>query len=611
MDYTVTVRPQEVEISASTEDPLLDSLQKAGIEIESVCGGIGVCGKCRIRVLEGDTSEPTLEEEDHLPEEMFEQGDRLACQTYPLSDLVIHIPGTSLLPDQELKMDSILPSPGDDPAVRAVDIDLEINDIESGRSLREILLRALHPSVPDLLVDDSPLAILKEAGYILRAEAGKVRAVVREGRLLDVIPRKKSPLGVAVDLGSTKVALFLYDLHELAPLANRAFLNPQIAHGEDIISRLHFALQGDDNGARLKEMVTFALGENLSEILAQAGREAAGVYEMVIVGNTAMHHLLLGLPVRQLAMSPYVPAVDLALEIKAGDLGFGLNPSAVIYMPPPIAGFVGSDHLAALTATRLEQRPGPCLLLDIGTNTEVALQVDGRISCCSCASGPAFEGGVLSQGMRAAAGAIERVAVDPGSGQLLLSVIGGCAATGICGSGVLSAISSMLEIGALDASGRLAGRRDPEEEVRYHLTPPDSSQDVAITQSDVREIQKAKGAIRAGIDVLLRESGIDHRDLAEVMLAGAFGSYIDVEAAEAIALLPPVPIGKISQVGNAAGAGAIQMLLSKSARSEAEDLARQVNYIELATYAGLDLLFAADMFLSEQEVEEHKLRFKI
>lgn len=618
MDHKVTVRPFGVEISAPEEEPLLTSLQDAGINVESICGGMGICGKCRIRVLEGNTSEPTFEEEDHLSEEMLEEGERLACQVYPLSDLVIHIPATSLTPDQKLQLETELPVSGHDPAIQAIDAEVPIITMpgEPGSDLRRVL-EAVRAARPDIALKGFDLESLKDLPGVVRREAGNVRAVTRAGELLDVTSRTENPLGLAVDLGSTKVALFLYDLSEAAMLESLGFLNPQLSHGDDIITRLQFALEGDENGSKLMKQIVGGINENLSELLLAVGREAGDLYEMVLVGNTAMHHLFLGLPVRQLAMSPYLPAVDLPLEIKSRELGLAMNSAGVLYTPPPIAGFVGSDHLAALTATRLWERPGPCLLLDIGTNTEVALQLEGHISCCSCASGPAFEGGGISQGMRAGTGAIEQVAVDPGTGELQLSVVGDGAPLGICGSGILGAISSMLGMGAIDASGKMmqghSRVRDPEAELCFYLSFPGegSPQGVAISQADVREIQKAKGAIRAGIDVLLRRSAIDYSDLHEVILAGAFGSYVDPAAAVAISLLPPVSIGKITQVGNAAGAGARAMLLSASLRREAEALARRVEYVELAVYPRLGLIFAADMFLSEEEVENHKRRFSI
>ncbi len=614
MDHTVTVRPLEVDITASEDDSLLDSLLNANIEVESICGGIGVCGKCRIRVLEGNTSDPTSEEEDHLSGEMFDAGERLACQTYPLSDLVIHIPAASRPSDLKLQLPSELPASGEDPAVQAIDLNAETASLTATSNLAEALEAVRSAGAP---VDRYDEQAMPPVPFPTGSEGEEIRAIVRDGELLALTSTERNPLGVAIDLGSSKIALFLYDLRDRIMFGSRAFLNPQIPYGEDIISRLRFALENVEGAEKLKDIVTSDLNEKLSELMLNIEKAAEDVYEMVVVGNTAMHHLFLGLPLKQLAMSPYLPATQLPIEIKARDLGLAMNHAGVVYMPPPIAGFVGSDHLAALSAARLWERPGPCLLLDIGTNTEVSLQVDGRISCCSCASGPAFEGGSISQGMRAGTGAIERVAFKPATGRLELSVIGGGPPLGICGSGILTAIASMLAAGVIDVSGKLAqalpGVKNLDGESCFYLSPPGEStrQGVAISQSDIREIQKAKGAIRAGMDILLKEAGIDYGDLRELMLAGAFGSYLDPASAVSIALLPPVPISRINQVGNAAGAGARQMLLSNSLRREAERLAGLVHNVELSGYSGFDLIFAADMFLDERKVEEHKQHFNL
>jgi uncharacterized 2Fe-2S/4Fe-4S cluster protein (DUF4445 family) len=418
-----------------------------------------------------------------------------------------------------------------------------------------------------------------------------------------------------VDLGSTKVALFLYDLADGCLLTSRGFLNPQVPYGEDIVTRIQYAVAKD--ASRLGALVAGGINDSLTGMCEEVGRSREDIFEMVLVGNTAMHHLFLELPVQQLGKSPYLPATDLPLEVKARDLGLELNAAAVVYLPPPIAGYVGSDHLAAVAAARLWERPEPCLLLDIGTNTEVALQAGGRIRSCSCASGPAFEGGGLSQGMRAGEGAIEGVAFDPASGDPELSVIGDASPLGICGSGILSALAGMIETGAVDSSGRISpgASRVAERggELVYYLALPDEagSTGVVITQNDIREIQKAKGAIRAGVDALLTEAGINHADLKEILLAGAFGTYIDPAAALYISLLPPVSPERVNQVGNAAGAGARSMLLSIRARSEAEEVAGRLEYLELSAYPALSTLFAADMYLSEDAVLEAKRRFKL
>lgn len=613
MEHRIRVKPLGTELSSSGDEDLLSVLHGAGIGIESVCGGAGTCGKCRVHILEGRVSDPTPEEEDHLSGDQLDEGMRLACQVFPRGDLSIYIPASSLTSDQKLQLDSGLEVEGPEPAVLSYGLEVELPSTPGG--LHSDLLRVAkavkEAGGPEAVRAD--IAALRALPTRLREDAGRVRAVVRSGEFMGLSPRRRPPLGLAVDLGSTKVALFLYDLSDGNPIASSGLLNPQVPFGEDIVTRIQRALEGD--APRLREVVVEGINASVAEMLAGGDRSPEDIYEMVVVGNTAMHHLFLELPVAQLGRSPYLPATDLPLEVKARDLGLALNPAAVVYLPPPIAGYVGSDHLATVMAARLPERRGPCLLLDIGTNTEVALQAGGRIVCCSCASGPAFEGGGLSQGMRAGEGAIEQVCIDPATGEPALTVIGGAAPRGICGSGILGAMASLAEAGAVDAGGRMreehpgVSRRGGE--LVFYLAPPGGGDGgVAVTQKDIREIQKAKGAIRAGVDALLDEAGVACGDIEEVILAGAFGTYIDPAAALSLALLPPVPLGRIDQVGNAAGAGARSMLLSIGARAEAEVLASRLGYLELSVYPGLSLLFAADMYLSEEAVQEAKLRFK-
>lgn len=615
MEYRVSVLPLGIELVTDGQSDLLTLFREAGIGLESICGGEGTCGKCRVHIIEGAASPPTVEERERISEERLARGERLSCQVRPVGDLSVYLPASSLTHDQRLQLASKLEIAELSPAICLHDLEVEVprapGDNASDLSrLKEALLTATPETAPTRF----DLMELRELTGILRAEKGRVCALTRGDELLGVTLRRKSALGLAVDLGSTKVALFVHDLGNGRNVAGRGFLNPQISSGEDIVSRINFALQGGDNAALLAHMVVEDINRNLQDMLAGTDLSPRDIYEMVLVGNTAMHHLFLGLPVEQLGKSPYLPATDLPLEIKARDLGLELSPSAVLYLPPLIAGYVGSDHLAALAAVHLHERPGPCLLLDIGTNTEVALQADGRIRCCSCASGPAFEGGGLSQGMRAGEGAIEQVVMDPATGEPEVSVIGEVAPEGICGSGVLAALAALVEAGIADASGRLhegnhrVVRRDGE--LVYYLTLPGekNADGVAVTQTDIREIQKAKGAIRAGVDALMDEAQISPIDIREVILAGAFGSYIDPEAAVRISLLPPIPLEHINQVGNAAGAGARSILLNTSFRAEAEELRERLEYLELSTYPSLRNLFASGMFLSEEAVQNAKRR---
>jgi len=610
----VVLKPLGMEIICHERESLLEALRRAGVGVESVCGGRGTCGRCRVQVLAGDVGEPSPQELEILPPILLEKGARLACQLIPRGDLVVHIPPSSLTSEQRLQLDSKLGVEKGDPLVRAHDLEAEVpSDPGDWGSDLCRALKALGKAAGEETRAD--LYALRRISGVIRSDKGKARAVMRGGELLGFIAGKYNPLGLAVDLGTTKVALYLYDLGGGKLLGRRGFLNPQTAYGEDIVTRMEHALKG--KAETLRKLVVEALNRNLNQMLEEAGRQAGEVFEVVLVGNTAMHHLFLALPVEQLVKSPYLPAVDLPLEVKARDLGLEINPAAVVYLPPPIAGFVGSDHLAALVATRLPERPSPCLLLDIGTNTEVALRVGERILVCSCASGPAFEGGGLSRGMRAEEGAVEGIVLDPTTGEVRLSVIGDLPPAGICGSGILSLLAALAGAGAADEGGRLRKGRPGVTEVggesAFLLAPPDESdtRGLAVTQADVREIQKAKGAIRAGVDALLSRAGVEYGELREVILAGAFGTYIDPCDALAVSLLPPVPLEIVDQVGNAAGMGACSMLLSTRTRREAEALAGDVEYLELSAYPDLNLLFAADMYLCEEAVREAKRRFKL
>jgi uncharacterized 2Fe-2S/4Fe-4S cluster protein (DUF4445 family) len=320
-----------------------------------------------------------------------------------------------------------------------------------------------------------------------------------------------------------------------------------------------------------------------------------------------MHHLLLGLPTRQLARAPFVPALVADLDIKAREIGLDVAPGAYLYMPPNIAGYVGADHVAMLIATAGEWTGKTMLALDIGTNTEISLvTAAGAITSLSCASGPAFEGYHIKDGTRATAGAIERVQVTPA--EVHIQTIGGSAPIGICGSGILDAVAQLQLAGVLGDTGvfrpgshpRLRRAADQWEFVLAPAQGEAERRDISVTQEDVREIQLAKAAIQTGIEVLMKESGVEATQIEGVLIAGAFGSYIDVPNAVAMGLLPPLPAERFKQVGNAAGSGARRLLLSTSLRAEARALRSRVRFVELAQYPGFSRMFARNCRLSPQ-----------
>ena len=320
---------------------------------------------------------------------------------------------------------------------------------------------------------------------------------------------------------------------------------------------------------------------------------------MTVVGNSGMHHLFLNLPSRQLIHAPYVPAFRREIVLKARELGIAIAPGGYVYMPPLIGGFIGSDLLAVALATRLDRKPGVRLALDIGTNTELLLAIDGKLFSCSTASGPALEGAALRFGSMAAAGVVDRVWLNPDR-SFGYRTIQGKPAIGICGSGIVEALACMVKAGILDASGRVQANKPgvlpaPDGDHRFVLVPRPATglgEDLTISQQDVRAIQLAKGAIRGGMATLLAEHGLTEDDLDELLVAGAFGNHIDIEAAQAIGLYPSIPRERIRQIGNAAGTGASLMLLSTAERRDAEEMSEQINYMELARHKRFARLFA-------------------
>jgi len=437
----------------------------------------------------------------------------------------------------------------------------------------------------DLAVSVVPAA----AADVRKADLGRLRGPVAVDPWAALRPSGRS-LGYALDVGTTGLAGALLDLTTGEELAAHAAPNPQGVFGADLMSRLAHAIQGTGEREELTRLVREAALHMLDRLLSKAGARREEVVAATLVGNTAMHHLFLGLPVDDLAIAPYTPVL---LEGRLFDLP-GFPP---LYALPNVAGFVGADAVAAALSAGLDEGGGTVLLVDVGTNGEALLRHGGRVHACSAPAGPAFEGGEISQGMRARPGAIEAVRFD--GSDLAVSVIGGRGpaaadeARGICGSGLLDAVAALLDGGLLDwlgrvrAAGPAAHRVDPGG-LAVALTPG-----VRLTQKDVRALQLAKGAIRAGIDLLLQVAGIGPVELDEILLAGAFGNYLRRESAIRIGLLPPVDPGRVRPVGNAAAAGAKLALLSRGARARAERLAREAHWVDLAAHPDFEEIFMA------------------
>jgi len=605
---------RRIEVPAGTN--LLDAARLAGVELVAVCGGEGTCGTCRLRPVSGQLSPRTLTEEAELSADDLAAGYRLACQAAVLSDVRIDIPPESFTTPQRLQLEGQEIPTELDPLVVPLEIAVpppSLGDLRSDLTrLRDVLAALGHA---DLRFSLPVSADLPEK---LRANNWRIRLAIRDNEVVAILhpislvtrhPSLSTLYGLAVDVGTTKLAAYLVNLETGETAAQAGAMNPQIAYGEDVISRITYANEHAAGLQTLQTKLVEALDHLLGDLCAEANVSRQQVVEAVIVGNTAMHHLFVGLPVKQLGESPYVAAVGEAMQFPASQVGLELAVGAYVYLPPNIAGYVGADHVSMLLGAggaelfeprRSEERKGnfnkpsrlrgkTIVALDIGTNTEISLFHAGRHYSCSCASGPAFEGAHISDGMRAAPGAIERVRIE--GEKVKVHTIGGGAAVGICGSGILDVVAGLLEAGLLDKRGVLKGNhpnlRVANNTKEFVLTPAERSsigRELKVTRQDVNEIQLAKGAIRAGIEILLEEAGIEDQDIELFIVAGAFGTYLDLESAIRIGMFPDLPRPRFEQVGNAAGSGARKLLVSKQQRRLADEIAREVNYVELAVH---------------------------
>jgi len=567
------------------DQSLLDCAHQSGVDIVSICGGHGRGNCCKVRVLKGAVSEPTANELKVFSPQELKEGWRLACQTCPRGDLELLVPPGSMTTMQRLQVEGFEIAVAPDSPVHSYDIYLpapSMSDLQADaeRILEELKNQRINCSSIDI-------EVLKNASPLLRAWDWKAKVFVRGNEVVAIGHQSARQLGLAVDLGSTKIAAYLMDLGSGKTLAARGAMNPQFAYGDDIVSRLSFVLEKRGGGKLMQKLVVDELNGLLLELCTEIDTHPNEIVEAVIVGNTAMHHLLLKLPVGQLASAPYVPAVKGALDIKARDLGLNIAAGAYVHILPNIAGFVGADHVAMLLATKeIWQKESLALAIDIGTNSEVSLIDSAEIASVSCASGPAFEGAAVKNGMRAAAGAIERLRISGNAVDYL--TIDKAKPIGICGSGILDAIAQLRLAGVVDKSGRMLNNharvRDDKMQREFIISEGERNElpAITITQKDVRAIQLAKGALRSGIQALLNARSHSSEEIKKVIIAGAFGSYIDVSSAIITGMLPSLPLNRFEQVGNAAGMGAKLALVSRSKRAEAQSIASKVHYIELA-----------------------------
>lgn len=596
-----TSQRQEKVIQADGQITLLQLAVAHNIPLEANCGGKGRCGKCKV-VVSGPVSPLDSAEAELLTQREKDSSVRLACRCYPRGDVKVEfvrskdldILTTGLCIDTELA-----------PDIRVDSVDIASPTLECAESDWTRLKKAMGDGF-----SSAPTQQLLQRLPDLVREPGPWTVVKYQDRVLDIHPSGHGGIyGIAVDVGTTTVAVGLSNLETGEEVALAAAMNEQATYGADVISRIE---QCADRAvlARMQEAVVETVNSVINELCSKAQVSSSQIYRAVVVGNTCMQHLFLGVDPRYLAHAPYVPVFSDMVTYPAFQLGLEIFPCGPVTLLPSIAGFVGADTVGMIMAADMAGLAGTHLAIDIGTNGEIVLSRDSTMYACSTAAGPAFEGGQILWGMRAAPGAIDRVWM--GDTDLKFTTIQDRPAAGICGSGIIDLLAVLLDLGIVDESGRLLTRDQVEnipEAVKKRLVDGEhgpafvvawaeetkNGEPVLFTYRDVRQVQLAKGAIQAGYRILANKAGVDLERLDGVHLAGAFGNYIRRESAARIGLLPPVPAEKVRSLGNAARIGARMALLSQDKMHLSTELARNVRYIELSAMPEFQMEFMEAM----------------
>ena len=615
-------QPGNTHVDIQPGQTVLEGARQADVEIVATCGGKGLCRSCRIQVLEGELTPPTPEEQQRLGTQELRQHFRLACHARVVSDCIVKI--APPLSEQSLNILSQAEGVGYDldPDITKHHIEVpQFGEEQQSSELEEIYRKFAESSSTELSDPQAvsiDLAALQQLPSFLQQHARNLTVVCWREHVLALESEDTTAemYGAAFDIGTTTVVGYLLDLRDGRRLAVASELNGQAVYGGDLMSRITFA-QNEKTGRQiLHEKIIQNLNNIIDELCEQAGIDHDSIYELTVVGNSCMHHLCLNIDPLRLGIAPYMAAIRQRHVSTATELGLHIHPRARVVMLPLIAGFVGADTVGVILATDLHKSQNLALAVDIGTNGEIVLASPDRLLSCSTAAGTAFEGAQIRHGMRGANGAIERVVID--RDDVHCHIIGDGPALGICGSGLVDAIAQMLDAGVIQHSGRLLTTEEAErkglptflqarlapkgQEKQFTLLPGEqceSGEAIVITQQDIRELQLAKGAIAAGIAMLLYEMGVQAGNIHEILLAGAFGNYIDPQSAVRIGLIPALPPERIRSVGNAAGLGAQLALMSGRAKHEADRIAGNTEHVALTNNSEFHTIFAENMVFPE------------
>ena len=583
---------------------ILAAAHAAGVDIEATCGGRGRCTSCRVKFAAGIVPPPTIMDELQLGDALVREGYRLSCQCRVTDPITVH--ASPPVDDQSFQILGAerpsLPVRIDAGVTKTlVHVSLPTEEHHQTSDL-EALLAVVGGTPSDCAPD-----VIRTLPQALREHGGEATVASFGSRILSVEPGDTHLLafGLAVDVGTTSVVTSLMELASGEQLASVSSLNPQAVFGGDLMSRIAFAQFDAGNLRKLQTRIIGLLNQHIEQVCRDSGVLAKWIYKVAIVGNTCMHHMLLGIDPSYVGLAPYAPVMRHPLTLAARELYLKVNPEARVCLLPIVAGFVGADAVGVALATRMDESSEIRIAVDIGTNGEVLLGSREHLWACSAPAGPALEGAQIRHGMRAALGAIDRVSFD--GRDLSLHTIGEAAAQGICGSGLIDAIAVLLDASVIDWTGlidldhldrlplalaaRVIKRGDERAVILAHPGEHGATQELLLTQDDVRQVQLCKGAIASGAAMLQRIAGVPEDKVAELMLAGGFGNYLSIASAIRIGLIPAVPESKVRYVGNAALLGAQLALLSETERQHAEQIARHIEHVSLAAHPDFQDVF--------------------
>ena len=634
-DVRVVFTPSGRRGRFATNTTVLEAARELGVDLDSVCGGRGICGRCQIELSEGSFAKHGIEsrhdhlssfsrvEADYAREQSLADNRRLGCSSRILGDVVIDIPPDSQVHRQVVRKRAEVHDIDINPLVRLYFIEVAEPSMHdpSGdmRRVREAI--EFEWGLTDLAVDRT---VVRELQSILRLGEWKVTVAVFDGHdIIAIWPGfKDRVLGLAVDVGSTTIAAHLCDLASGDVLASSGMMNPQIRFGEDLMSRVSYVMMHPDGVVQMTDAVRSAIRTLIDEVCLEAQVDALDILDSTFVGNPVMHHLLLGLSPVELGVAPFALATDESVGLQASELDLSCHPGARAYTLPCIAGHVGADAAAMVLSEAPYLRDEVTLLVDVGTNAEIILGNRSRLLAASSPTGPAFEGAQISCGQRAAPGAIERVRINPETLESRFKVIGSevwsdeigfetsianIGVTGICGSGIIEAVAEMFLAGLVQANGVIDGQlasrsnRVVADARTWAYVLHRGDREIRVTQNDIRAIQLAKAALYAGIQLLMEHLGVSVVD--RIRLAGAFGAHIDVKYAMVLGLIPDCTLEHVTAAGNAAGTGARIALLDRNARQEIEREVRRIEKIETAIEPRFQEHFVAAMEIPHENAE--------